>query len=817
MIEALTGWLLNYLVHSTVLLGGVWALERAGVLKHPAWREALWRWAFFGAVLTASVQPLTQGTRIAVPDVWATARTGASALGILADETRSGDDAVIDGEQGATASSGADRSNGASGWRASTGADGSAAHLEKVREAGASGDIPSTPATARAPSPYVLTEDHIGDSSDDALERRRALLRDALAALLLSWPVVSAIGLGLTMLRWLALRRQVRALPVFEDDELRLAAAELARNAGVRTPTLRLSPAWPSPLVAPGGQVCLPATLMRTLDGQQRVAVLAHEIAHLRRRDLAWRLAARLVSQLGWLQPMNRLAMRRLDLLAELACDAWAAAEAGAMPLAESLYVCARDGAAASTGARRATRPMPVLASAMAAARSPLMARMDALLEETPMSDSTPGRRRLRRVLLAGGLCAVALAVPMLVIGKAPRIAVDLSDVRGAMSSALSSVKVTRQIMISEGLERRVNYSGDLVFNDDETDVVSLDDKLSILEKTGGVTRKLDIVADGKGGQTRRFWVDGESKPIDGPARAWIAGQIGQIAESANGSGARVQRVLQRGGVEAAIEDIGQARDAMVRRGRIEALLASGPQDDATMSRLIALAGRMEDDFQRRSTFIALIEHRPLSPTTQRELLELVPNLNSDFDRREVMVAMSPQLANDRAVLAAWQQAVRRFGSDFDKRTAIVALIDEDHEATPERLRTALAASGMVGGDFDRRSVLEVAARRMGGDAASYAAAYVDAVRGISGDFDRRSALVALMDEVKIDREVAQQVLRATGGMSAGFDRAELLIALAEHLPADADLLVQYRQAARGLGTHDRGRVEAAIDHLMPS
>src|SRR6185436_8025162 len=70
MIEALTGWLLNYLLHSTVLLGGVWALERAGWLTHPAWREAFWRAAFFGAVLTASVQPLTQATRIALPDAW---------------------------------------------------------------------------------------------------------------------------------------------------------------------------------------------------------------------------------------------------------------------------------------------------------------------------------------------------------------------------------------------------------------------------------------------------------------------------------------------------------------------------------------------------------------------------------------------------------------------------------------------------------------------------------------------------------------------------------------------------------------------------
>lgn len=380
MIEALTGWLLNYLLHSTVMLGGVWALERAGWLKHPAWREAFWRAAFFGAVLTASVQPLTQVTRVALPELWAPVSQQGRPTDVASETT---------GESSATPTA-----------------------------------APTfTPRPAERPAAgLTVVADQAIDIGDESMLRRRELLRDGLAAVLLSWPLVALFGIGLTLLRWLALRRQVRALPVCDDAELGQAATELAGIAGVRAPTLRVSPHWASPLVAPGGQVCLPRRLMRTLDGQQRAAVLAHEIAHLRRHDLAWRLAARLVSQLGWLQPLNRLAVRRLDLLAELACDAWAAAEAGAMPLAEGLYVCARDMAAATAAAegRRGARPMPVLASAMAAARSPLMARMDALLAGSPAAGTTPARRRLGRVLIAGGLCAVALAVPMLVIGKAP-------------------------------------------------------------------------------------------------------------------------------------------------------------------------------------------------------------------------------------------------------------------------------------------------------------------------------------------------------------------------------------------------------------
>ena len=705
MIEALTGWLLNYLLHSTVLLGGVWALERAGWLKHPAWREAFWRAAFFGAVLTASVQPLTQVTRIALPDAWLS--TSGAALA-SASEAQTPPALPAD-----------------------------AMSADPMPAGETAGDADRPHAVASVSDRPVIVE-------DDALMPRRAVLQDMLAALLLAWPLVALLGLGLTLVRWLALRREVRALPQSEDHELRQAAAELAHQAGVQVPTLRVSATWASPLVAPGGQICLPDALMRRLEGQQRVAVLAHEIAHLRRRDLAWRLAARWVSQLGWLQPMNRLAMRRLDLLAELACDRWAAVEAGAMPLAESLYVCARDSAPAARG----SRPMPVLASAMAATRSPLMTRMHALLEESPMSESTPVRRRLGRLALASGLCVLAPAVPMLVIGKAPTINFDLGSVGSAVSSVLGTGKVTRIVSITDDHDRRVRFDGDIVFNAEETDIVSLDRKLEISETLHGVTRRAEIVSDGKGGTVRRYWIDDDAHALDDAGQEWLSGQIALLAESTQGSDARTRRLQARGGVAAVLADIEKPSDPFVRKSRLDALLATGPQDDATLSRLIAIAGRLADGFQRRSALQAIVEHRALSPALQREVLAAVHQVDGDFERRQVLEAITPQLVRDDAVLGAWQQAVKEIGGDFERRSVIVTLIEQQDQ---------------------------------------------------------------------VDRAVALNVLGAMDGLDGEFERAQVLVALAERMPVDPELIARYRQAARGLGTHERGRVEQALDHLTPS
>jgi beta-lactamase regulating signal transducer with metallopeptidase domain len=73
-----------------------------------------------------------------------------------------------------------------------------------------------------------------------------------------------------------------------------------------------------------GGHIVLPARCVRDLTPDQIHAVLAHEVAHLVRRDPAWIAFGDLICRALWLQPLNRLALEGLRASAELACDDWA-------------------------------------------------------------------------------------------------------------------------------------------------------------------------------------------------------------------------------------------------------------------------------------------------------------------------------------------------------------------------------------------------------------------------------------------------------------------------------------------------------------
>jgi len=84
---------------------------------------------------------------------------------------------------------------------------------------------------------------------------------------------------------------------------------------------LRLHPAGPAVLWAPRSLLLLPADFLSRFDAHEQRLVLQHELTHLRRGDALWSLLAELAAALLWFHPLAWLALPRLRLDQELACD----------------------------------------------------------------------------------------------------------------------------------------------------------------------------------------------------------------------------------------------------------------------------------------------------------------------------------------------------------------------------------------------------------------------------------------------------------------------------------------------------------------
>ncbi|MFN3649152.1 MAG: M56 family metallopeptidase [Armatimonadota bacterium] len=127
----------------------------------------------------------------------------------------------------------------------------------------------------------------------------------------------------------------LRVCPAVQDERLLTACAELCQRLGIRRGAGLLTAAEiASPLIVGLRRpaILLPTALLARTDAAEARLILAHELSHLRRRDLVWGWLPALVQALFWFHPLVWLGNREWRLAQELATDEAALAAAQASP-----------------------------------------------------------------------------------------------------------------------------------------------------------------------------------------------------------------------------------------------------------------------------------------------------------------------------------------------------------------------------------------------------------------------------------------------------------------------------------------------------
>ena len=756
-VDLLASAIVTLVVHATVLLGAVWFAERAGALKHRGWAELAWRAALLGALVTTSVH---------VVRWWPEPEARGAALEVAPTEAIATMDRIAPVAPMTSAASGP-------ATNASADAAASARALDTGRFASS---------TASAPS----------------LELRGT----AALALLGGWMLALLIGatrFGRQAWALGRLARHSRRHGTPAPEPLHRDAEQTAAAFAVAPPSLQLLDGVGSPLLLPGRRLLLPAWVP-SLSVPQRRALLAHELAHLQRRDPAWRVLQRLAALPLCFHPLVWHALARLDALAEDDCDARAADLAGSgRPLAECLAACLAH----------AARPAPVLAVAMADRPGPVVRRVRNLLENASMSDR-PVSPLLRRSAIVLGLAA-ALVIPGVVVSTVAARAVE-----GGWSGHLSiDGRESIRYSSEDGDDRVVlDMEGEITFNDAESDVVRLGPGASLeleVEKDG-VEREIRIF--GKDGAIQReYRVDGDVVPLDAAGRAWLAQQLPEIIrETGIRAEERGKRFLAHGGPDALMAEIAKIRSDFARGRYLAVLFGHAILDDAQTGRALEIAKQISSHFELRQALQTASGTRGFPKSKLPVLMEAALGIDSDFELAELLTSVAEQHPLDASLLPSWRKALAAIGSDFERRRVLDALVDRGAR-TPGLIVVALESANGIGSDFERRQVLDSAAPHIRGDAAAQEAWFA-ALAGIGSDFETRSALQTVIDAGPVDVAFADRVLAAVGGMGSDFEIREVLTTLAERMPDDAALRDRYRASARGLGDFERGQAEKALDRF---
>ena len=194
--------------------------------------------------------------------------------------------------------------------------------------------IPASPDNAAmvAPSdidgPLAGTTMKIDASAFDASsaeETPPTIWEQAKPAVLLAWLLGSGFILIWSLVRVYRFDRLLRRGSEVAPPGLREIGATIARRLGLKKiPAIRTTSAQLSPLVWwIGGKVrvVLPQSLLGRIDTQQSQWILAHELAHVRRRDYLVRWLEWLACVVFWWNPLAWWGRQHLRANEEICCD----------------------------------------------------------------------------------------------------------------------------------------------------------------------------------------------------------------------------------------------------------------------------------------------------------------------------------------------------------------------------------------------------------------------------------------------------------------------------------------------------------------
>lgn len=442
LAASIVALLTTYLLHSTLLLGGVWLSFSLTRTRSAVLQDRLWKLAALTPVLTAPLQ-LAAADRLGAMSVWtlpavafdsnsqeskapprrmrplvgdSNAREGEApaephaknptqfespgSLGMPPDDSPTGEPAFVELVPGRT-SPNFDLD----------------AQLPTIEPAPADTDeahrvVSPEPAINphdSPPEPAVVAAD-IDEPTSKSSSTNLPVAAPPFDAASPTWrrPLAAVVGLmislGLLRLTWRSLtaRRRLRHSETITDGALRDSLDRLLKGRGVgRTVRLAQSSAAREP--AAGGvlrwTIIVPAGIEDRLTPSEQQALLAHELAHLVRRDPLWLWVGTALCTCLPLQPLNFLAVRRWRQAAEELCDDWAIA-GGVRPL--TLANCL------TRVAEWRLAPMPLGLTADVG-KSRFARRINRLVSGEFHSDrwAHPGRRRVLLAAVTG--CALLL------------------------------------------------------------------------------------------------------------------------------------------------------------------------------------------------------------------------------------------------------------------------------------------------------------------------------------------------------------------------------------------------------------------------
>jgi beta-lactamase regulating signal transducer with metallopeptidase domain len=541
-------------------------------------------------------------------------------------------------------------------------------------------------ATSAAPAVLDPAPAEVARSLSVELRQRVASSVTPARVLVVAWLLLALLllaRLAIANARVAAWQRSSR--PV-EDGRWLTLLGRLSRQYGIVRPVVLLENEDTDVPVTWG--VVYPVVLLPAgageWDEEQRIAVLTHELAHVKRFDAFTQLLAQLALALLWFHPMVWMAVRRMRLEREHACDDFVlVAGARASRYADDLL----------RFARRLSRPTAPAAAALAMARrSELEGRLLAILD--PATKRTTVRRARVGLLMLG---VIAFAAP-------------LAAFRPARAEAEGPPKAASVVVDSPADAPATHHMEPLA-----EQVAPPAPPLPLPTPSAS---QLGVSLLGEGRMTTPLArVPTDTEPPLRPVDLQTLIDVTRHAKKMTSD-----------------HEKGQLLASIAKR-----YVRSDELRDAYLETVFS----MTSDHERTKALIALLERDSIPVSSTARVLRSAAMMTSDVSRGQVLRKISPATFADSTVQRAYLDVIVSMTSNVERSSAITSLMTQPL-TVPVQL-ALLRATSAITSNTDKANVLLRFVERQGVADSTVRRSFLKAAETLTSDSDYRRVMMAVM------------------------------------------------------------------------
>jgi hypothetical protein len=571
---------------------------------------------------------------------------------------------------------------------------------------------------------------------------------------------------------------------------------------------------------------------------EQRLDVLRHELAHVRRYDCLTQLIGQIACAVHWSNPLAWIAVRQQRIERERASDdevlragskasdyadyllrvassthIVGAAALGGLAMARPSQMAERLMAVLDDGRRRGrlsgrTTARASIATAFAvsaitamtpvAADARIVIPVSATQPATTVVVHDPEVVRVRDVVSPAAVAmadtVVTVELPLLATAPSPRLANAMLALAATGVPALATIPT---IPAAAPCDR--NARGGKSNHSNWTSSDNGSKRWRVQWSEGDCSYQIDARGDIK---FNRDVTDIES--ISSGGSFTIEQEIGDDTRKL------VVRPGSNGSLERTYSVNGDRReyDADARAWFAEALLAVERQTafaadqrvpailersgvDGVLQEISLLAG----DYARRRYYTKLLSLRKLDRAQVRRVVEQAGNsISSDYELAELLVAVAKLdgFADDSHT--AFVSATGTIQSDYERRRALNALLNQDRLA-PTTVQALLESASTIGSDYELAELLIDVSKRYAMNEQTRPV-YIKAVSSIKSDYEHRRVLGTIVASGGLTPDMNRALLEDAARIGSDYELAEYLIQMGTKGALDASTRDAYFSAA---------------------